>query len=477
MTDLPPEKEKEYEFGAPEGSPNFVFIPSAGTDTIVKVHGQTRNVTLIEVGDRPRVLKVVPGRDEAVVLNAGSDDVSIVRSTVDADDVVFVPVVPHCNAIAIDPAGRFAIVWYDHARAGTGDPVGSFQTVSVVRLEAGAEEAFSVSTGFRTRAVFFTKDGARALLVTDDGVGVLAFDDLVQDAIVPPVPVTNDPLDKPEEREVVATPDGKWAVIRATAKQGVTLVDLEAGTLFEVPLSAVPTDLDLLPDGSAALAVLRDTKEVALIPLPGAAADPASVKVASTGSLLAGLARLTDDGKTAVLYTSLLGVEEVATLDVATMKVKPVLLRKTVDYVVVPAGSRRALLVHRAAATATTDPTEQFVDGSEGYTLFDLDTGFTKLVLTPFRPSEIAMSGDPAKAYVLLPDPYGVDHAVQEAHLGTFMTRDFALGSTPQHVRVLDSAGVAAVTQDHPSGRITFIDTGSGASKTVTGFELNGAVQ
>jgi hypothetical protein len=44
-------------------------------------------------------------------------------------------------------------------------------------------------------------------------------------------------------------------------------------------------------------------------------------------------------------------------------------------------------------------------------------------------------------------------------------------------VRVLESAGVAAVTQQHPSGRITFITTQDGTTKTVTGFELNSAVQ
>jgi len=192
---------------------------------------------------------------------------------------------------------------------------------------------------------------------------------------------------------------------------------------------------------------------------------------------VAGLARLTDDGKTAVLYTSLAGVEEVATLDLATLKVKPVLLRKTVDYVVVPAGTRRAILVHRPASTGATDETEQFVDLSHGYTLFDLDTGFTKLVVTPFAPSEIAVSQDPSKAFLLLPDPAGIDHAVQEADLGTFMTRDYNLGSYPQHVRVLESAGVAAITQQHPSGRITFIATQGGTTKTVTGFELNSAVQ
>lgn len=471
---LPPEQEKDYEFGSPEGSANFVFIPAAGTDTVIKVDGKTLEVAVIEVGDRPIALKVVPGKDAAVVLNAGSDDVSILWS--DPDEVASVPVIPHCNAIAVSPSGGHAVAWYDHARARPGDPVGSFQAVSIVRLSRGAESAISVSTGFRPRSVSFTGDGSRAMVVTDDGVSVLVFGTLEGDEIVAPVPVAADPLDRPDEQEVLTTPDGAYAVVRSSGQAGLSIVDLESGDIHEVALTSVPTDLDLLPDGSAALAVLRESREAAVVPVPGAVDDPESVRVVSLGDLTAGLARITDDGRTAVLYTSVTGVEQVATLDFATLSVKPVLLRKTVDHVILPPGARKALLVHRPApgAGGAKDEVEQMVDDSEGYTLFDLDSGFTKLVLTPVKPGEIAFSDAPRKGFLLLRDPAAVSHAVQEADLASFMTRDHPLGSAPEHVRVLAGAGAAAVTQYHPSGRITFIDVKTGEARTVTGFELNG---
>lgn len=475
---LPPEKEKDYEFGAPEGSPNFVYIPSAGTDTIVKVHGQSLKVTLVEVGDRPTLLKVVPGKDAAVVLNSGSDNVSIIWSIEGEDDVAFVETTPHCNAIEVNPTGQWAVVYYDHDRAAANDPVGSFQTVSVVRLEQDNEKVITVSTGFRPRSVQFSSDGTKGLVVTDDGVSVMVFDDLVQDAIVAPVPLSDNPFHVPDEREVLATPDGKWVAIRTSELAGITLVNLETGAITDVPFQTIPTDLDLVPDGSAALAVLRESQEVALVPIPAAAADPEAAQTVFVGELIAGLSRITDDGKTAVLYTSVKGVEQVATLDLGTLELKPVLLRKTVDSVVIPPGIRRAILVHRAVSDTTeTDEVEALVDKSEGYTMFDLDSGFTKLVLTPVKPAGIALSQIPFKAFLLLPDPSQVSHVVQEAHLITFKTRDFPLGSSPQYVRVLKNAGLAAVTQDHPSGRITFVDLVTGETKTVTGYELNGLVK
>lgn len=476
--DLPPEQEKEGEFGAPESSQNYVYIPATGDDRVVRVSGQTLSVRLIEVGDQPTVLKVVPGQDAAVVIDAGSHEVAIVRSTEKEDQVLFVPVLPNCNALAIDPKGQFAVVYYDHGRAKPGDPVGSFQALSVVLLQPGQEKALGISVGFRVRSVHFTPDGKVALVVTDDGVSVLKLTELQDGSIVAPVPVSKNPLDKPSEREVLTTVDATWAVVRSSGKTAVAAVHLPSKQIVEVELGSVPTDLDLLPDGSGALAVLRDTKEVALVPLPGQVTATLQAQFASMGELTAGLARVTDDGKSAVLYTSVAGIEQVAVLDLKGGVVQPVLLRKTVEDVLVVPGTRKAVLLHKpGAGPGGSDATEKFVDDSEGYTLFDLDSGFTKLVLTPVKPAEIGLSEDPRKAWFLLRDPGGVGHAVQEADLQTFQTKDHPLGSPPEHVRFLAKAKQVAVTQTHPSGRITFVHTQTGLAKTVTGFELNGGVK
>ena len=476
--DLPAEKEKDPDFGAPESSPNFIFVPATDADRIVKISGTTLKVTLIEVGDKPRVLKVVPGQDAVLAIDSGSDDVALLRSTDTTDDVQFLPVLPHCNALSLDPTGQFALVWYDLARAGSQDPVGSLQAVTVLRLGQGSETAMTVSIGYRPQAVQFTPDGKKALIVTADGVSVLTLASVKDGDLVAAVPVSKNPLDKPLDREVLTTPDATWAIVRQSQKEGVTFVHLPSHWLTEVTLDSVPTDLDLLPDGSAALVTLRDSAQVALFALPATATTP-EAQIVSLGELTAGLAHITDDGKTAVLYSSVPGIEQAATLDLATMQVAPVLLRKTVDYVFVPQGSRKAILVHKPAPGPGNqdDAAEAFVDKSEGYTLFDLDTGFTKLVLTPVKLTEIATSPTPSKAWLLLPDPAGVGHAAQAVDLASFLTQDFALGSPPEHVRNLPKAGVMAVTQTHPSGRITFIGAASGEAKTVTGYELNALVK
>ncbi len=473
-TQLPAENEKTYDFGAPEGSPSFIFIPSAGTDNLVKISGATLQVTLVEVGDRPIVAKTVPGHDAVLVINAGSDDVAYVRSTASGDTVDFLPITPHANALAVSPDGNSAIAWYDHAHAIAGEPAGSLQDVTLFHL-GDKPTAANLAVGFHPTLVTFQSDGSQAFVVTDDGVCVVRPATAKDGDIVAPIALSTNPLDKPAEREVQITPDGTWAILRQSGLAGLTAVHLPTKKLVNVTLSAVPTDLDLLPDGSAALAVVRDNAEVAIVALPKAATDSLLADVLPTHGLTAGLAQITGDGKTALLYTTAAGIEQAATLDFATRTIAPVLLRKTVDFAILVPGTRKAILVHVPAHGPNyDDATEKFVDDSQGITLYDLDTGYTKLVLTPVRPTGIATLSTPELAWLLLPDPAKLDHGVLRANLTQFQTEIIALGSAPEYARVLEQAQVVAVTQTHPSGRVTFLPVGAGEAKTVTGYELNG---
>lgn len=476
---LPPEQEKEIDFGAPEGSPNFVFIPVPGEDRVVKVSGKTLAVTLVEIGDQPSVLRAIPGQDAVAVISSGTSELAILQATESKDTTRLVPILPNCNAIAISPDGKWAVVYYDHSRIKGGDPTGSFQAVSLVRLDAADATPRTLSVGFRVRQVEFTSDAKRALIVTDDGICDVAFDSAKDGTVVPPVAITPNPLQKPAEREVRTTSNGAWAIVRQSGLSGLYAIHLASKQLITLPLSSVPTDLDVTPDGKVALAVLRESAEIAFIDLPLDATPTLPSQVLSIAPMTAGLSRLSDDGKTAILYSSVPGIESVAAIDMATRKGTLVALRKSVDYVWLAPGATTALLVHKPAKGPLydADSTEKFVDDSQGYTLFDMNTGYTKLVLTEAAPVGIAASDKPAKAWVLLPDPKGIAHKVQEAGLQSLLVVDHTVGSAPQHGRALQAAGLVAVSQNHPSGRMTFFDAATGAAKTVTGYELNSLVK
>jgi hypothetical protein len=56
------------------------------------------------------------------------------------------------------------------------------------------------------------------------------------------------------------------------------------------------------------------------------------------------------------------------------------------------------------------------------------------------------------------------------------MSERYALASPPIAVGVVPGARRAFIAQQHPEGRLTFIDLESGVARTLTGFELSSRV-
>src|SRR5438045_2849830 len=93
-----------------------------------------------------------------------------------------------------------------------GPPTGAQRhvDVAVVALARGQEKAVALTVGFRPRAVAFDAAGARAYVITQDGVSVIDLAATTLDAphLVPPIAVA-DPSISPDDLEVqiVATGD------------------------------------------------------------------------------------------------------------------------------------------------------------------------------------------------------------------------------------------------------------------------------
>ena len=60
--------------------------------------------------------------------------------------------------------------------------------------------------------------------------------------------------------------------------------------------------------------------------------------------------------------------------------------------------------------------------------------------------------------------------------LGTFIVDGLELGSPPQGLAYVEATDKIMISQEHPTGRLTFVD-GDGDVQTVTGFELSDAVK
>ncbi len=490
---VPPPPEVEYELGAPVSSQRYVYVALTEQDELARIDGRTLEVVSRPVGDAPRVVGAIPGSDGAVVLDATNGTASIVRPAGATDTVRVLATLPHLNRLDIDPTGRFAVIWFDLAKAiadgGIGG-IGSFQDVTVLRLAPGGELAVNLTVGFRPREVEFDAAGNRAYVVTEDGVSVidLAIATTSGPTIVPPIPVA-DPLAPPASIEVDVVPSGDYAAVRRAGASSLRVVRLgpsiagqARGQAFDVPLASPPTDIDLAPDGTRVYAVLREARQLAILDVPGDALDPAGVQIVDLAAATIGSLVLSRDGTRALLFTN-------ATLDERLTMVRldapgfPAVtwpMKKAARAVGLSPSGTTALVLHAKAPgdPATASSIDDYIDKSHGYSLIDLASGFAKLQITPVDPGPFTYAPDGGKVYVALDggDAIAAPRALQVVHTQTGVVTTRPLGSPPSAVGVLPGAGEAFAAQRHPLGRITFVNLATDALRTVTGFDLNGDI-
>jgi len=486
----PPEQDQDFDLRTPEAGETQLFIPSAALDALVVVDGEDLTVSLVEVGARPILVRALPHDAGAVVVNAGTSDVSIVRRDEAAKGgyrVITLDVPPHENQLVLSPDGTWAFAWYqaqdDAPGEGGADPVGALQDVSAIRLTAGDEAVFNLSVGLRPSGVRFAGEGQIAFFLCDDGLSVVDLTTLDGDAFLLPIPVHDDPFALPNDREVVITPDGTLAVVRDLDRKELTLVDVTTNTRRVLALPDWPSDLDMTPDGARVLVPFRTNQEVAVLDIPEAfdfepaegaldgLTDNPGAQVVFTGHPF-GAVELSDDGARALLYTTIPGTLALGYLDVAeaTVGVRP--LPKEVQSVHLAPGGSTAILIHRRASGLHLPESQ-----SDGYTVLDIDSGYAKLVLTPFEPQTPVFSADGEAVFLPIPDPWNVDSEVHRVSTTQYAVTAYPMPAKPIYIGLLPSAGRAAVMLDDPTGWITLIDTASGALDQVNSFELNSFIQ
>jgi YVTN family beta-propeller protein len=257
------------------------------------------------------------------------------------------------------------------------------------------------------------------------------------------------------------------------------------------PPPALPpaiTDLDLAPSGTFAIAVVRDKSAVVRIPIPEAFDDPTTVTAVTVADEIIGSVSLAADESSALLYTTAIDPaltqipDALKRLTILNLKGAPdprtVQLRKAIGSVAISPDSKTALVV---SVKLPGDPNDPAIDDSTradrqfGYSLVQIDSGFVKLQVTAAPLGPFALVPDGTHLLVLFNQ--GTIRQVQNVELDSFRVTPIDLGSPPTSVGTVSSSGRAFVGQDHPDGRISFVDYQSNAVQTVTGFELNSRIR
>jgi len=492
----------------PQASENYVYAVNPEAGTVAVIDARTQAITTVKTGNRPTYLRTLDGTDDAIVLNVGANKASVIRNREGGPTKTDLAVTAGANAIAVAPDAKHAVVYYNSSYSSAGQPVGSYQDVSVLTLSADgdADRAVSMTVGFRPRDVYFSSDGKRAFVITEDGVSVLDFAELAKSgAGIAKLVSFGGNVDQ-QNLDVSVTPDGRYALARAEGQSLLHLVALEGGKVQSLdlaqvygalasaaaggedagvaPLPVAVTDLDLMPGGKAALAVLRNQSTVLEIPLPAAFDDPSVIKAVTAEGQLIGSVTIAPDGAYALGYTTATELERICILDLQKRSPpRVVALRKTVQAVAFTPDGKTALITHKKAPGATTDPgltPDQVIDRSFGYSLLRVASGDVKLQATRTKLGPIAMVPDGSYLFILFREDATRIKEVQRVALSSFLVDPIIpLENPPISIGTAPASGTVFVNLQHPDGRMTFIDWEAPLEKlkTVTGFELNSRIR
>jgi hypothetical protein len=473
MAEPPPDPELELEsaFEAPVATDRFVWTANAATNRVALINAETFEVALAETGLSPSTVAGLPGeKDGAIVLNAGSEDATVVLVS-EEGEITTTTVATHAgaNAVTVSPSGAFAIAWTDAAEFEPNelDPTDGLQDITVIDL--GVEPRGTVlSVGYRPSRVTFDAKETRAFVVTEPGLSVVELGGEPRAGQL--VELTDDPIEDQAARDVSVTPDGALAVVRVDSTRTLGFVDLATGRRTALDLGAYVTDLDLARDGSRAFAVAG--AELVVVPVPPGNVDPADLTRASAVGAVGRSVSLSPDASLALLYSN---AEEDPILSVLTSA------NGWTDF------EGHALDLHAPvrAAFAAPDALHGIVfqattPGSRKAGAFSIVSAQAdrapKIIGTDAPPIAVAFTPDGADAVIATRDLVRLKYGMYLVHLDNLEENFVSLPSPPLAAGMVPEAKRAFVAQAHPEGRITFVHLETGETRTLTGFELTAKV-
>jgi hypothetical protein len=462
-----PELELESAFEVPVATNRYVWTANTTTNRVALINAETFEVALTETGLAPTTVAGLPGRqDGAIVLNAGSEDATLVL--VDDDGgITTATVETHAgaNAVAVSPSGAFAVAWTDAAQFEEGelDPIDGLQDITVIDL--GAEPRGTVlSVGYRPSRISFDMGETRAFVVTEPGLSVVELGGEPRAGKL--VQLTESEITDQAARDVSVTPDGSLAVVRVDATRTLGFVDIESGTRTTLDLGAYVTDLDLSTDGSQAFAVAG--AQLVVVPVPPRDLNPENLVRASVAGAVSRSVSLSPDATLALLYSN---AEENQYLSVLTTA------NGWSDF------EGHALDLHAPVRAAFASPDalhgiafQSTAPGSRKAGAFSIVSAQVdrapKIIGTDAPPVAVTFTPDGANAVIATRDLEKSKYGMYLVHLENLEENFVSLPSPPLSTGVVPEAGRAFVAQAHPEGRITFVDLETGAARTLTGFEL-----
>ena len=463
------EEESDFLALRPATTNTYVFVANPDRNTVTRINVETLEVMTVEVGVEPSIVETSRDYSRAVTFNKGSDSISVI--TTETLDVSDISIRKNLNQMKMSEDGDWAICYHDVNAEGGGSSSGgaiSFNAISIVDLEN--QEHFEAMAGSYPHDVQYTADGDMAVIISDDYLSVV---DLTEETPIPTrIAIAEDLVNPPRAEEVLLDPDGRYAIVRQYGVNDLVLVDLQEGAASPVSLLAVgenPTDMDVSPDGTEAIVVARGSKELWIYDLEDPTIDPIVIALPEEevfGSLI-----LSPDSSQGLLYSTASGESKMGIWERSVDEITVRGLVKPVSSVGISPTGETAVVFHPASNGDT--PSDSQFYNHYALSLVDLGDFFTSAYQLVAEPDSFASTPDGKIGfYTMKNQPY-----LELLNYQTFVPSEIRLPSNPVHLGTLPDTNTAFISQEHDLGRISFYNTDEEDLQTITGFELNAAIE
>ena len=466
-------------------SDRYLYSLEVEKRRIVRIDAQEFQVDALETGLAPMDMQVMPGGERLMLADA-SDTVEIITGAGLYEARVIWDTARSLSHVKIAPGGDHVVVYYDwdDPRALDRQPnPGNINQVSI--LAVGTNDAMGddddhlvdLSVGLLPRDVQFSADGAKAVIIGRrevTTVNLLSFEEGVA------VPTHTIDIDE-SAIEFLVNDAASEILLRYDGQPQLDVVDLISGEV--TCLQTEGTILDITETGNDQFLVAFTNDEGNHMSQLSFT-DAAESCEAQAGTYAIGNARTLaydPESNRTLAYVADEAVENLWFIDLVTDEQQTIRLEKAVSAVAFSDSGTIVRIAHLKADgtpawNPTVEDTDVSIDKSYGVSWIDLTTGLQRLTIRdePFGPFSFApaLLGRVGATYQALSEDSQPRLLVVE-HSAGFNESWIDLASETEHMGYILSTDSIYAIQDHPMGRVTFVNAESQELRHVTGYALD----
>lgn len=204
-----------------------------------------------------------------------------------------------------------------------------------------------------------------------------------------------------------------------------------------------------------------------LLPLPGILTDSSLASTLESTEYF-GNVSLSPTDNPALLYTNAVASNTLSIADTQALSLRTVDLKAPVRAVFATPDGTHAVVLQGQAPGSTKAGGFAIVPAAE--------LRAPKIVGTDAAPMSVAISPDSDRALITVRSDDKRLYGVYLVQIPSLQVDYFTLASPPLAAGMVAGARRGFVAQEHPEGRVTFIDLDNGEPRTLTGFELGAKV-